>query len=133
LLGPVWFHFLVLDVGKALIFFDVEIRVLKYMGDFVHGWKYNSDMRVDSHTKEKLVQLKAELAEYLVERKQLFEDNHCDYPNESVTDVNEYLTKINKNSIKGERACFVIDEISKLTDILLEYLEEYQSPTTPGL
>ena len=86
-----------------------------------------------SYTKEELAKFKAELAGYLMVRNQIFEDNRRDITDINVKDVDEYLAKINKNRIQSKRISFLRDEVSRLTNILLEHLEEYQTPPTPGL
>ena len=97
------------------------------------GLKCNSNMPEVTYTNEELADFKTQLAEYLVEKDQIYQENCRSYPYESVTDVDKHLTKIKKSRVVDKRVCFLHDEVDRLTNILLEHLEEYQSPTTPGL
>ena len=91
------------------------------------------DKNQTSYTQEELAKLKQNLAEHLVEKEQMYQETKRMYPACAGIDVDEYLKSKNEIRNKAGRKKFVIEEIVRISKILLEHSEEYQSPTTPGL
>lgn len=87
----------------------------------------------DTYTEEDLTEFKKKLADFLLERNNLYEESLRAYPAKGSADVDEFLKSRRTLNDINKRTVFVAEEVDRISKILLVCSKEYQTPTPPGL